>query len=124
MAEIVRPALDEGSWVVSDRSAYSSLAYQAGGRGLPLEDVRTLNDIALGGLWPSTVVLLRVDAEDGLARQSVADRIGGESGAFFADVVETFDALADAEPERFVVVNARQPLDSVIADVLDGLEMG
>ena len=118
IAERVRPALEAGTWVVSDRSAYSSLAYQAGGRGLPMEEVRTLNDIAIGGLWPTTVFLLRVESDDGLARQAVADRIGAESGAFFADVVRTFDALAAAEPDRFEVVDAAVTLDEVVDDVM------
>lgn len=117
ISEVVLPALETGAWVISDRSAYSSLAYQAGGRGIPLEEVRRLNDIALGGVWPSRVVLLRVGTTAGLARQSDPDRIGGESEGFFDDVVATFDALAAAEPDRFVVVDATQPLDTVIAEV-------
>ena len=121
VAERVRPALESGSWVVSDRSAYSSLAYQAGGRGIPMDQVRELNDIAIGGLWPETVFLLRVDANDGLARQAVPDRIGGETGAFFADVVAAFDQLAAAEPERFVVVDASRSLDAVVGEVLERL---
>ena len=66
IAEVVVPALERGAWVLSDRSAYSSLAYQAGGRGLPLDEVRRLNDIALGGVWPEVAVLLRVDPSRGL----------------------------------------------------------
>jgi len=123
VAEVVVPALEAGSWVISDRSAYSSLAYQSGGRGLPLDEVHRLNDIALGGVWPSTVVLLRVGTSDGLARQSDPDRIGGESEEFFDDVVTTFDALAAAEPDRFVVVDATQPLDAVISEVANGLRL-
>ena len=76
VAEQVTPALESGAWVLSDRSAYSSLAYQAGGRGLDLGDIRRLNDIALGGVWPDTVVLLRADPDVGLTRQAVSDRIG------------------------------------------------
>lgn len=121
VSEVVIPALEAGAWVISDRSAFSSLAYQAGGRGLPLDEVFQLNDMALGGIWPSTVVLLRVGTSDGLARQSDPDRIGGESEAFFDDVVGTFDALAEAEPDRFIVVDATQPLDVVISEVADGL---
>ena len=121
VAERVRPALESGSWVVSDRSAYSSLAYQAGGRGIPMDEVRQLNDIAIGGLWPGTVFLLRIDASDGLSRQAVPDRIGAETGAFFADVVAAFDQLAEDEPERFVVVDASRSFDVVVEEVLDGL---
>lgn len=121
VSEVVIPALETGAWVISDRSAYSSLAYQAGGRGLPLDEVFQLNDMALGGIWPSKVVLLRVGTADGLARQSDPDRIGGETEVFFDTVVGTFDALAEAEPDRFIVVDATQRLDVVISEVADGL---
>lgn len=121
VADIVRPALDEGSWVLSDRTVYSSLAYQSGGRGLDLEEVRTLNDIAIGGVWPGRVVLLRLDHARGLARQAVGDRIGNENDAFHRDVAATFDALAAAEPDRFVVVDATQPVGTVVSDVITSL---
>ena len=124
VAERVRPALESGSWVVSDRSAYSSLAYQAGGRGIPMDQVRQLNDIAIGGLWPETVFLLRIDASHGLSRQAVPDRIGAETGAFFADVVAAFDQLAADEPDRFVVVDASRSFDVVVEEVLDRLGPG
>ncbi len=114
----VVPALERGAWVVSDRSAYSSLAYQAGGRGLPLDRVRMLNDIAIGGVWPGRVVLLRLDATDGLARQAVGDRIGDEGDEFHRSVAQAFDDLADAEPGRFVVIDASQSLVDVVDEVM------
>jgi dTMP kinase len=122
VAEKVAPALDAGSWVLSDRSAYSSLAYQAGGRGLDLADVRTLNDIAIGGLWPDTVVLLRTDPRTGLGRQMVGDRIGDETLEFHGIVADAFIALAASEPDRFVVVDAALPLDDVVTRALHGIE--
>lgn len=122
VVEKVTPALESGSWVLSDRSAYSSLAYQAVGRGLDLEQIRQLNDIALGGVWPDTVVLLRLEAEAGLSRQAVGDRIGDESGAFHARVAEAFDVLAEREPDRFVVVDASAPSEEVVAHVIAALE--
>jgi len=122
IVEKVTPALENGSWVLTDRSAYSSLAYQAIGRGLDLEEVRRLNDIALGGVWPDTVVLLRLEAEAGLSRQAVGDRIGDESGAFHARVAEAFDTLAAREPDRFVVVDASAPSQDVVAHVIAALE--
>jgi len=122
VAEVVVPALERGAWVLSDRSAYSSLAYQAGGRGIPIEEVRRLNDIAIAGIWPGRVVLLRIDPDTGLRRQAVDDRIGSESAAFHADVDETFDALAAAEPGRFVVVDASKPLATVVQDVIASIQ--
>lgn len=119
--ETVSPALAEGAWVLSDRTAYSSLAYQAGGRGIPIDEVWTLNDIALGGVWPDVVVLLRLDPADGLSRQREGDRIGDEAAEFHERVAVAFDELAASEPDRFVVVDASLPIDDVVANVVDGL---
>ncbi len=118
IAETVSPALARGSWVLSDRTAYSSLAYQAGGRGLPLDEVWTLNDIALGGVWPDVVVLLRLESDAGLSRQRDGDRIGNESVEFHSKVAKAFDDLAAREPDRFVVVDASLPVDDVAAAVI------
>jgi len=123
VAEKVVPALEAGSWVLSDRSAYSSLAYQAGGRGLSLADVRTLNDIAIGGVWPDTVVLLLTDPATGLGRQSVGDRIGNESLEFHGEVADAFAAIAASEPERFVIVDASIPLEDVVAQTIAALRI-
>ncbi len=114
--DVVAPALDEGSWVLSDRSAYSSLAYQGGGRSLGVAAVRAVNDVALGGLWPGTVVLLRLDAELGLSRQRVADRIGAEGADFQRRVSEAFDTLAAEEPERFIVIDASESLEEIVEE--------
>jgi dTMP kinase len=118
MTETVSPALAEGAWVLSDRTAYSSLAYQAGGRGLPLDEVWTLNDIALGGVWPDVVVLLRLEPDEGLSRQRDGDRIGNEGVEFHAKVAAAFDDLAAREADRFVVVDASRPVDEVVATVI------
>ena len=119
--DVVKPALAAGSWVLSDRSAYSSLAYQAIGRGLGLERIRELNHIAIDGVWPDRVVLLRLAATDGLARQAVDDRIGGEGEAFHRSVADAFDQLAADEPDRFVVVDATMTIDEVVAASIEGL---
>jgi dTMP kinase len=119
--DTVSPALAEGAWVLSDRTAYSSLAYQAGGRGIPLDEVWTLNDIAIGGVWPDVVVLLRLDPADGLSRQRDGDRIGDEAAEFHERVAAAFDELAASEPDRFVVVDASLSIDAVVASVVDGL---
>jgi dTMP kinase len=119
--DVVKPALAAGSWVLSDRSAYSSLAYQAIGRGLGLERIRDLNDVAIDGVWPDRVVLLRLEATDGLARQAVDDRIGGEGEGFHRSVADAFDQLAAAEPDRFLVVDATMTIDKVVAASIEGL---
>ena len=120
--EIVGPALLAGRWVISDRSVYSSRAYQGGGRGLGVEQVRAVNAPGLGDVWPEMVVLLDLDAGTGLKRQEDPDRIGGEGEAFQSTVGETFTALATAEPARFVTVDAAQSIDQVWAEVLEHVE--
>ena len=115
--DVVGPALERGETVVSDRSVYSSLAYQGGGRGLGIEAIRELNRPGLEGTWPELVVLLRLDAVAGLERQQIADRIGSEGAAFQQRVAAAFDALAAAEPERFRVVDASRPIEEVAAAV-------
>lgn len=122
-AEVVAPALASGAWVVSDRTVYSSLAYQGGARRLGVDVVRSVNEAGLDGVWPDVVVLLRVDAETGLERQAVPDRIGSEGVRFQSDVAAAFDALATEDPDRFVVVDASRPVDEVVDDVLQHLEM-
>ncbi len=120
--EVVGPALAAGRWVVTDRSVYSSLAYQGGGRGLGVEQVRAVNAPGLGDVWPELVILLRLDAETGLHRQEDADRIGAEGVAFQSRVGDTFAAIAAAEPDRFAIVDAAQDLESVWQDVLTHVE--
>jgi dTMP kinase len=120
--ELVGPTLEEGRWVVSDRSVYSSLAYQGGGRGLGVDLVRSVNAPGLGDVWPEMVVLLRLDPETGLARQQDPDRIGGEGVDFQSVVAATFDQLAEAEPDRFVVVDAAADLDTVWRCVVERVE--
>ncbi len=114
--DVVRPALGRGAWVISDRSVYSSLAYQGAGRGLGVELVRSVNDAGLEGLWPDLVVLLRLDPTLGLDRQQVPDRIGAEGVEFQRAVSAAFDTLAAEEPERFIVVDATRPLAEIVED--------
>lgn len=120
-AEVVAPALAAGAWVVSDRTVYSSLAYQGGARGLGIGAVRAVNEAGLGGVWPDLVVLLEVDAATGLERQAVADRIGAEGPGFQREVAAAFASLAADDPGRFLVVDASQPVDAVVAAILDHL---
>jgi len=116
--EVVGPALAAGNWVVSDRSVYSSLAYQGGGRQLGIDAVRSVNEPGLAGVWPQLVILLRVDAIAGLERQRIADRIGREGVEFQQRVAGAFDELAIAEPDRFAVIDAGRPLGDVLTAAL------
>ena len=116
--EVVGPALASGNWVVSDRSVYSSLAYQGGGRQLGIDAVRSVNEPGLAGVWPQLVILLRVDATAGLGRQRIADRIGREGVEFQQRVADAFEELAIAEPDRFAVIDAGRPLGDVVTEAL------
>jgi len=121
-ATVVAPALERGDIVVTDRSYYSSLAYQGAGRGLGVDIVRTVNEAGLRGVVPGVIVLLRIDAEGGLAREDERDRISVEGVDLQRRVAAAYDALAAAEPERFVVVDATRPLSEIVAEVVTVLE--
>ena len=123
VAEVVRPALAAGTWVVSDRTVYSSLASQGGGRSLGVETVRTVNAAGLLGTWPEMVILLELDPAVGLARQAIADRIGAEGVDFQRKVGETFAALAAMEPDVFRIVPADRALHEVVDAVISEVEL-
>lgn len=118
VTEIIRPALEKGSVVISDRSLYSSLAYQGGARGLGVEKVREVNLRAVEDLLPHLVLVLEVEAEVGLARQREPDRIGGEGADFQERVMKTFAQLASAEPQRVKLVRATRDVDETVNRVL------
>ena len=118
VSTVIRPALERGDWVISDRYTDSTLAYQGFGRGFDLEWLRELNDFATGGLRPDLTILLDAPLEIGLARQNVADRIGGESLEFHRKVREGFLKLAGEEPDRIVMLNAAKAAAVVVEDAL------
>ncbi|HEX8802836.1 MAG TPA: dTMP kinase [Acidimicrobiales bacterium] len=118
VAEVVRPALAAGRHVVSDRYIGSSLAYQGYGRGLPTDEVRRLSQWATRGLWPDVVVLLDVPRHLAASRLAERpDRLEAAGDAFHRRVAEGYRALAAADPDRWVVVDAGDPPDAVEAAV-------
>lgn len=113
---VIRPALNAGTWVVSDRFVDASRAYQGGGRGLPMDRINLLADWVLGDLRPDVTILLDAPVEIGLARtgkRGDPDRLDSEKADFYGRVRETYLSLADAEPDRFVIVDASGSLDEV-----------
>jgi len=92
--EVIAPALEAGVWVISDRSYYSSIAYQGGGRGLGEEEVRAVNERGLGGVVPHHVFALDVDPAVALSRQDGEDRIGKEGVELQAAVRRAYRDLA------------------------------
>ncbi len=117
-AEVIEPALARGSFVISDRTVYSSLAYQGGGRNLGVESVREPNVWGLGAVWPELVVWLDVDPETGISREDGTDRISTEGLTLMQAVADAYGALSESEPERFRRIDAGRELDRVVADCL------
>jgi len=117
--EVVAPALAAGRHVVSDRSVYSTLAYQGYGRELPLDEVRQINEWAMGGLWPHLVLLLDAAPEvlERRMRGRQLDRFEQEGDAFHQRVRQGFQQMAAAEPDRWVIIDAGQPMDVVGAAI-------
>ncbi|MEE4251523.1 MAG: dTMP kinase [Alcanivoracaceae bacterium] len=121
---LIRPALQRGAWVLSDRFVDASYAYQGGGRGLSMERIAALEALVLGGLKPDLTLLFDVPVEVGLARagrRGDLDRIEQEDMAFFQRIRDTYLQRAAAEPQRFQVVDAAAPLPQVQAQLLDAL---
>jgi len=115
--ELIRPALDAGRWVLSDRFTDASYAYQGGGRGQPEARIAALEDWA-AAMKPDLTLLLDLPIGEGLARigsRGQADRIELESHDFFERVRAAYRARAAAEPERFRVIDASLPVDEVRA---------
>ncbi len=113
---VIKPALESGSVVITDRFVDSSVAYQGVGRQLPVDDVRRVSDWATGGLRPDLTVLLDLPATEGLTRlrdRGGADKLERESIEFHERVREAFRSLADAEPRRYLVLDARLPSEQL-----------
>ena len=118
---VIRPAREKGVWGSSDRFSDSTLAYQGYGRGLPLEAIRLANDFACDGLKPDLTFLLDVSPEVSHARMhkreeatnTTADRIEKAGDDFHARLRAGFAALAKAEPERILTIDANGTPDQV-----------
>lgn len=117
---VIKPALEKGIWVISDRFTDTSRAYQGAGRGFPLSDINRLADWVHGDLQPDLTVLLDADVETALGRagkRGEPDRIEREKIDFFVRARECFLSLAAAEPERFAVVDANSDMQAVKASI-------
>ena len=122
--EVVVPEIESGSIVISDRSAYSSIAYQGAGRELGVDKIFELNDIALNGFWPEKVVLLDIDPKVSLQRQKISDRIGSSETEFFQRVRQGYLNLAANYPEEFLVVEAEKEFSKNLDLICDWLSIG
>ena len=116
----IEPALAGGTWVVCDRFTDASRAYQGGGRGIPQADINRLAELVHPGLRPDMTLLLDAPVATGMNRagqRGDPDRIEIEQSDFFTRVRAQYLQLAAAEPDRFVVIDARRSLDEVRRDV-------
>lgn len=114
-AQTVAPLLEAGAWVLSDRTVYSSLAYQGGARGLGIDIVRTVNAAGLDGVWPDLVVVLELEPTTGLERQEEPDRIGGEGIELQERVAAAYRQVAETDP-RIVFVDGSGTVAEVVRD--------
>ncbi len=124
IAEVVAPALDAGRCVVSDRSVYSSLAYQGYGRLLDVDEVRRLNEWGTAGVWPTTVIFL--DTPDDVIAERMSrrelDRFEAAGDDFHARVLAGFRTMAAADPERWITVRAVGTVERVAAEIRRALD--
>jgi dTMP kinase len=125
IAQVVRPALEAGQWVLCDRYTDSTEAYQGAGRQLGREDVLQLHKVVCHGLWPDVTILMDSEVDYSVKRarrrnQAAADgsrpdenRFEQESQAFYTRVHDAYLEIAKREPQRVVVVDARRPAEVV-----------
>jgi dTMP kinase len=119
VTEVIRPSLESGQIVICDRFADSTTVYQGYGRGLDLEVTKAINNATSQGIKPQLTVLLDIPVEDGLARKQTGkqDRFEKEDITFHDKVRQGYLKLAAEEPERWLVIDARQSKEK-IADII------
>jgi dTMP kinase len=120
VAEVIRPALEEGKVVLCDRFTHSTLVYQGYGRGLDLTVVERVNNIATQNLKPDLDILLDISPEQGLTRKrSLKDRFELEDLSFHRRVREGYLKMAAAEPDRWLVIDASLPKRKIAEIIWD-----
>jgi dTMP kinase len=118
-ARVIRPALEAGREVVSDRFADSSVAYQGAARGLGVGEVITLTDAATEGLWPDLTLLLRVDPETGLGRADGGDRFESEGLELQRAVAGAYEEIAKIASDRVVAIDGSGTVEEVHERVME-----
>lgn len=116
--EVIAPALQADTWVVSDRTYYSSIAYQGRARGLGEDRVRSINEIGLDGVLPDHVFVLDVEPDVALARQDSPDRIGKEGVDFQEAVRSSYLDLASSE-EKVVLLDGSMSVDEMVGRIIE-----
>jgi dTMP kinase len=122
VARVIRPALEDGRVVVSDRFFDSSLAYQGGARGLGVDEVARINRFATGGIVPDLTFLLEIDPPAAAERTGESDRFEDEGPALQQAVLEAYERLVAADPGRWRRIDATRPPAEVHAQVMAEVE--
>ena len=120
LAQVIKPALARGAWVLSDRFTDATYAYQGGGRGLSKATIAQLEQLVQGDLRPDLTLILDIDVELGLNRarqRGELDRFESETIGFFERVRAAYRQRVQAAPERYALVDAGKPLAEVQADL-------
>lgn len=124
--QVIRPALERGAIVLTDRYIDSSVAYQGAGRDLGKDAVRSLNEWATSGLQPDLTVLLDVDPGVGRQRRTAGDaaedRLEAEADDFHGRIRDAFLELAASRPGSYLVLPAGSPVDQLAAEILDRVD--
>jgi dTMP kinase len=121
---VIRPALDGGTWVISDRFTDSTRAYQGGGRGFSSDSIEWLADFVHGDLRPDLTILLDAPVEVAMQRaerRGDRDRFEVEKNDFFRRVRQSYLELAEREPERFAIVDCSKDLAIVQAAIAESV---
>lgn len=122
--EVIEPNLQQGNWILCDRFTDATYAYQGGGRGIALERIATLEAWVQGPLRPDLTIILDLPIEMGLERagkRSQPDRFEQEDLAFFTRVRDTYLQRAQAQPQRYAVIDASPQLEIVQRDIASAL---
>jgi dTMP kinase len=120
---LIRPALQRGDVVITDRYVDSSVAYQGAGRGLGAQEIHDLNVWAVDGLLPDLTVVVDIPAEEGRRRRGeVHDRLESEADTFHEAIRQHFLSMAAGNPQRYTVVDGTAAPEAVHAEVMNWLE--
>jgi dTMP kinase len=119
---VIKPTLDRGDFVICDRYADSTVAYQGYASDVDLMSIGQLNQIATGGLIPDLTILLDLPVEDGLRRSGGDDRFESEDVTFHERVRAGYLALAEHDSERWMVVDATQPREAITSQIVERVE--
>ena len=120
---VINPAIESGKIILCDRHTDSSVAYQGFGRGLPVERIKMLNDLAVNGRYPDMTLVFDVDVETSMKRVgNEKDRMESAGMEFFNRVRQGYLDIAKQEPQRVKVLDAKKSIEDIHKDVIELIE--